>query len=393
MKCSKCGFENTNKVKFCTECGTKLVTEIEKSDKISKTKKTLKETTKKEFKVPVKLLIIIAIAIVFIIGLVFGYNTLKEKYNGEAIALDYVEAYIENDYKTLNKLTDGSDYKMLDTNEEENIYITELSVLNSTPSTDGKNLLVVVQYKTNEIELPMTANVELVVDGKNLVLFDNYKVVSGPGIASDFSIYVPTDSEVTIGDVKLEKSLIDEEKSDSDADVYVIDNLYAGSYQIDIKLSNGLELVREASVESYGYIRTDDYYLKASYLAEDQLDKLEKEIETIVTTLVTAGLTDEAEDVLTEKLGATIKSGEYEDLMRQFYDNLTDIKVEVTKYNFEGLEFDGSEVTINADVYFEYEGKDSEGDTEDDNDGLRNMQFVFDYNGEFKLIELANAGY
>ena len=89
MKCSKCGFENKDKAKFCTKCGNSL----------SKTETVAVKNKSNNFKHVIAILLVIIVVLVAAIGY-FAFQTDTTQSNNESqenASVDNVQSDVEDD--------------------------------------------------------------------------------------------------------------------------------------------------------------------------------------------------------------------------------------------------------------------------------------------------------
>ena len=160
-----------------------------------------------------------------------------------------------------------------------------------------------------------TAKILLTKDKKNkYFFFDNWKIANDTlETKEDFELTVLKDSTITLEGIEVDQKYIDQEKSTSTMDVYVLPALFSMSYQMKIELPIGITLEDELDVNSYS--NSETIHFDEGHLTEEEKKKL----------------TDQAKKDLSTFYQGIIDQKAFADIQSQFEGegiNLDDLKEE-----------------------------------------------------------------
>lgn len=228
MKCKYCNSKIKESDIFCPECG----------------KKTKESVILKWFRNNGKLLCIIASIIIILVIL---FSIVCYLVGPKHLASKYIKAVMNNDYEEIYKLADLKDSDLVSVKTlRQKIYDYKADEYKFDGiETNGDITLVRYIYSQNNKKYYVY--VELVKQlNKKLLVFDNYKIVSGK-VATDVTLEIPKNSKITL-DKKDIKSYLDE--STDSYDIYLIDKMIKGTYDVEITLPNGTVVSDKLDIES-----------------------------------------------------------------------------------------------------------------------------------------------
>lgn len=249
---------------------------------VKKEQKIIEEKLKKDYfkifkdwviKNSKSIITVLVILIVLILcGKIIGYFN-----SPEYVANKYFKAIASNNYNDIYNLVELEDSAIvskdilkekIDTLDIEAYKIESFQIVND-------NALVTYKYENNN--KTYYASVLLRKSMKNkFILFNNWKVQSSK-VATDVSIKVPTDSIVTIDNIDI-KEFID--TKEENYDIYTIDKMVVGEYNIKIELKNGLEVEEKINVSS------DQTFVIGNINLEDDIkENLESQLKNDLTIL------------------------------------------------------------------------------------------------------------
>lgn len=322
MFCGECGFKNDADARFCAECGKPLIKENEKK-KTTPKKKTPKEkkpmSKKKKISIIIGVIVVLILIILYIIG-----NILTDP---KRIAKEYFEANINYDADQLYSYLDieKSEFttkavfeKIINRQKEEEKEepeITNYKVTDTSISDSGLSMTVTITYTEKGKTGDSTAKILLTKDKKNkYFFFDNWKIANDTlETKEDFELTVLKDSTITLEGIEVDQKYIDQEKSTSTMDVYVLPALFSMSYQMKIELPIGITLEDELDVNSYS--NSETIHFDEDHLTEEEKKKL----------------TDQAKKDLSTFYQGIIDQKAFADIQSQFEGegiNLDDLKEE-----------------------------------------------------------------
>ena len=351
MFCGECGTKNENGAQFCEKCGAKLEVEETVVTKVVAPKKPMSKKTK----------VIIGVVSLVVVALVGAYMYVGSLVTPEKVALKYFKAYAANDADTLYEVMNVQDSKFVSKKllkeaikDNEDIKIANYSVEDSEISDDALSTKITITYIEEGSSKEKKKTIKLLKNkDKKWMFFDNWTVDSSDLIAKDFVLYVPEDTEVKIGDVKVSEKYQDE-NSYSSNDKYVIPSILKGKYDVTLEYESGLKLSGEMNVSvSYGSYRGS--YLKLQSKTEKELTKdIKEKLELIYKSAMEDKSLDDIKDSIGEDLYdeidytySSLKSNansEYKELSEL---SLKD--VEITS-----VSVSGEELRINAKMKYTY---------------------------------------
>ena len=351
MFCGECGAKNENGAQFCEKCGAKLEVEETVVTKVAAPKKPMSKKTK----------VIIGVVSLVVVALVGAYMYVGSLVTPEKVALKYFKAYAANDADTLYEVMNVQESKFVSKKlleeaikDNEDIKIANYSVEDSEISDDALSTKITITYIEEGSSKEKKKTIKLLKNkDKKWMFFDNWTVDSSDLIAKDFVLYVPEDTEVKIGDVKVSEKYQDE-NSYSSNDKYVIPSILKGKYDVTLEYESGLKLSGEMNVSgSYGSYRGSD--LKLQSKTEKELTKdIKEKLELIYKSAMEDKSLDDIKDSIGEDLYdeidytySSLKSNansEYKELSEL---SLKD--VEITS-----VSVSGEELRINAKMKYTY---------------------------------------
>ena len=274
---------------------------------------------KKKISIIIGVIVVLILIILYIIG-----NILTDP---KRIAKEYFEANINYDADQLYSYLDieKSEFttkavfeKIISRQKEEEKEepeITNYKVTDTSTSDSGLSMTVTITYTEKGKTSDSTAKILLTKDKKNkYFFFDNWKIANDTlETKEDFELTVLKDSTITLEGIKVDQKYIDQEKSTSTMDVYVLPALFSMPYQMKIELPIGITLEDELDVNSYS--NSETIHFDEDHLTEEEKTKL----------------TDQAKKDLSTFYQGIIDQKSFADIQSQFEGegiNLDDLKEE-----------------------------------------------------------------
>lgn len=273
MFCPNCGAENPAVAVFCESCGKKIIDKPQNSNsRISNTtvveipeppkedrKKAVVERdqihiAKKKPRSGIRRFILIELVVLALVG--FGFYKLSEVItNPEEIAYRYiVDVHNRNWNNLYNNLSlPNSDFINKEMLVKGNPSTDSMSVENYTISdiefsSDKRKAMVTIDYNLPGVVKSMSTEVNLIKQTKKkYLIFDSWKVVP-EFVVTDYEVKVPTNSQVTIGDVTLNPNLI--KNQNADFTYYQIPLIFDGKYEIKVVLESMEDNVQEVNTKN-----------------------------------------------------------------------------------------------------------------------------------------------
>lgn len=245
MFCPNCGTPNTDESRFCENCGHPLTEDV-CAEAIPQPEPPVIQKNS-----PPKLLVaVIAEAAVLVLILTAFIAIGSMRSSADAVAKEYIQAYMKEDWEKCYTMTDAPSGKHLQ--KEQYINCMKASErpeiinynLTEDPSLNNpiqKGFLVEYTAKgQNGDTFPIVLTKQ---KEKTMLFFDNWKVSSTSDVVNDFPIYVPSGSSVTIDGVLLAKEeLYKNDTGDVIGSVYETDmdcyhvSLFSGTHTIQVSL-------------------------------------------------------------------------------------------------------------------------------------------------------------
>ena len=274
MFCGECGTKNDKDSMFCSNCGSKLKTKKQRNNiKVvdSKQKNPIPKKTK------------IIICIMLIVALLLGicYKIGSDLTSPKKVAEKYIDAVINNKTNIL--------YSYLEIDGDKTFASKKIF---SSIMENGSNDLNIVNYKINDVEkndLSAVVKFTYTVKGfsgeksdsinlikqktKKYFLFDDWRISdlsTDNMIVENYTIKTIKNSKLTFSGVKVDSKYLDEEKSSSSQDVYVLPLVFNKEVKLEVALKNGLKFEKKVTPSVYRNSYTVDF-------DEDNLSIKEKE--------------------------------------------------------------------------------------------------------------------
>lgn len=338
MFCGECGTKNKKDAQFCEKCGAKIEAEETVVTHVAAPKKPMSKKTK----------VIIGVVVAVLVVLVGVYMYVGSLITPEKIALKYFKAYAANDADTLYEVMNLEESKFVSkkllkesVKDNEDTKIANYSVKDSEVADDALSTTVTITYVEEGSSKEKTKDIKLVKNkDKKWLFFDNWTVDSSELIAKDYTIIVPADTEITIGDVKVGEKY-QEDYYSSSSDKYVIPSILKGKYDLVMEYESGLKLSGELTVSSsYGSYRSSD--LKLESKTEKELTKdIKEKLELIYKSAMEEKNFDDIKESFSEDLQSDIEYT-YENLksnVNSEYRNLKEMNIkdlEITSVSVSG---------------------------------------------------------
>ena len=400
MYCGECGAKLKNNANFCGECGSK----------VPKEKKQVTKGTKKQHKPLTKQTkIILGVILVIVISFIIGFNILGHSLSASAVSKKYMEALKTSNsdelYETLNiegdkRFASKEAFSKIYNNDNNDLKgISSITLQNISYSGDKKS--AVASYKVVKNDKEMNIIVNLTKNEKKKYLFFDTWTVSDDvldmldiTIVKDYTITVPSNSVVKIDDEDVTRNYINSEESKDGLDVYVIPNIFEGSYNISVVLPNKISVTEEKRISYYYDSYTFD--LDLNDLSDEQKDNIGKYsadfIKSIYSNLIskkTFAELQKSNTAITDNLKDT-----YDDLYSKIVksDSLSLLKFDVSDYSITGIRVqrDGQlSVTIKYNYSYTTIVKHGDKTEEKNSKSNQNSTLIYDISdGSYKLTDL-----
>lgn len=400
MYCGECGAKLKNNANFCGECGSK----------VPKEKKQVTKKTAKEYKPLTKQTkIILGIVLVIVISFIIGFNILGHSLSASSVSKKYMEALKTSNsdelYETLNiegdtRFASKEAFSKIYNNDNNDLKgISSITLLNITYSSDKKS--AVANYKVVKNDKEMNITVNLTKNAKKKYLFfdtwtvrDDVLDMLDITIVNNYTITVPSNSVVKIDDEDVTRNYINSEESKDGLDVYVLPNIFEGSYNISVVLPNKMSVTEEKRISYYYDSYTFD--LDLNDLSDEQKDDIGKYstdfIKSIYSNLInkkTFAELQKSNTAITDNLKDT-----YDDLYSKIVksDSLSLLKFDISDYSITGIRVqrDGQlSVTIKYSYNYTTIVKHGDKTEEKNSKSNQNSTLIYDISdGSYKLTAL-----
>ncbi len=325
MFCSECGTKNEAGTKFCSECGNKLTVvevsadatkESKSGNKKSnvatkKTKEKVVEPIKEEVVEPIKEevvnvtsaepvivtnkskssknknMIITLLSLVVIFGGTYYYLN-NYVYSPQIVADEFMRVLEDGNYEDLYDLLIDSDSEFVSKDKFEEAFedygdsmIDSFEFEKTKIDDDEATVYYEVKYDGDKEDVEL----ELVANSKIFFIFNKWTVDDDlfSFIVEDYEIKVPKDSKISLDGTKIDDKYLDDKESDDENDVYVIPELLATNYDLEVLLPYGITINKEIYASSYDEEYELDYFSTSDIsdedkeeLAEDAMNLLQK---------------------------------------------------------------------------------------------------------------------
>lgn len=409
MFCGECGAKNEKNSQFCSECGKPLEGEQTTSNNpVSNKPKERKPMSKKN-----KIIITVGLAFVVILGI--GYKVGSDLTNPKKIAEDYIKALVKMDgnklydYIEIDGDTTFASKEMFtnmlkeDSDEAEiiNYKITDIEYGDSKLSAE-----VTYKYTTSSSTSERTDTVNLTKQkNKKFLIFDNWKIAdlsSDSLLIEDYVVKVPKDAKVVYGGVEVASKYLNQEKSTTKLDAYVLPKVFIYDTTVKATLTNGIELEDETRPTSYRNSCTLEF--DEDSITDSTKEKLiSKTKESLTTTYNNAIAQKEFSEIKATFEYGNIDLSDFE----QSYQTLV-TKLKSTSRTLTSIEFTDMsiyDVSLTTEGYIEVEVRASFDyttkstsyngeETTDEDDDYKYITATYSYdNGEYHLVDLTKLQY
>lgn len=351
MFCGECGTKNENGAQFCEKCGAKLEVEETVVTKVAAPKKPMSKKTK----------VIIGVVVAVVVALVGAYMYVGSLVTPEKIALKYFKAYAENDADTLYEVMNIQESKFVNkkllkeaVKDNEKIKIANYSVEDKEISEDALSTTVTITYIADGSSKEKKKEIKLLKNkDKKWLFFDNWTVDSSDLVAKDYTIIVPADTEVKIGDVKVSDKY-QEDYYSSSSNKYVIPTILKGKYDVTLEYKSGLKLAGEMTVSgSYGSFRGSNLKLESK-----TEKKLTKDMKEKLVLIYKSAMEDKSFDDIKGSFSEDLQS-DVEYTYNSLKTNVNSEYRELTELNIKDIEVtsvsvDGEELRLYAKMKYTY---------------------------------------
>lgn len=256
--------------------------EVKQEKIVKKEPKIIEEKPKKDYfkifkdwviKNSKSIITILVILIVLILcGKIIGYFN-----SPEYIANKYFKAIANNDYSKIYDLIDVDDSALVNEKVLED-KISSLGVdaykLESIQETED-NALITYKYEHNNQVYVASVLLRKSMQNKYLV-FNNWKVQSSK-VVNNITIKVPVNSVVKVDNTNIKEFLTE---STDEYDIYTIEEMISGKYNVSIELENGLKAEDEINVAS-----NSNYVVGDIELEDNVKTELQNQLSNYLATL------------------------------------------------------------------------------------------------------------
>lgn len=206
--------------------------------------------------------ILVILIVLILCGKIIGYFN-----SPEYIANKYFKAIANNDYSKIYDLIDVDDSALVNEKVLED-KISSLGVdaykLESIQETED-NALITYKYEHNNQVYVASVLLRKSMQNKYLV-FNNWKVQSSK-VVNNITIKVPVNSVVKVDNTNIKEFLTE---STDEYDIYTIEEMISGKYNVSIELENGLKAEDEINVASNSTYVVGDIELEDNVKTELQ---------------------------------------------------------------------------------------------------------------------------
>ena len=402
MYCGECGAKLKNGANFCGECGSKVPKEK---------KQVTKKTTKEHKPLTKQTKIILGVILVIVISFVIGFNILGHSLSASSVSKKYMEALKASNsdelYETLNiegdtRFASKEGFSKIYNNDNNDLKgISSITLLNITYSSDKKSAIANYRVVKNDKEMNITVNLTK-NDKKKYLFFDTWTVrddvldMLDITIVNNYTITVPSNSAVKIDDEDVTRNYINSEESKDGLDVYVIPNIFEGSYNISVTLPNKMSVTEEKRISYYYDSYTFD--LDLNDLSDEQKDSVGKYstdfIKSIYSNLInkkTFAELQKSNTAITDNLKDT-----YNDLYSKIVksDSLSLLKFDINDYSITGIRIlRNGQLSVTIKYSYNYTIAVKNGDKTEEKTGKssQNSTAIYDISdGSYKLTDLTS---
>ena len=348
MYCGECGFKNNKGDRYCAECGKPLLEEKNTTKKIPKKMKPMSKKTK---------IGLVIMAIILVLGII-GYSIGDSLTNPKKVALNFFEAKIDYDADTLysNLKIEDSEFtskktfkRMMNRMKKENKQkIINYKVTKVNKSSSGLYANVTINYTVEGDNNDHSENIRLFkTQGKKFLFFDEWKVSNNDlKTVDEFEFTVMKDSEVSLEGVKVDKKYIDQELSSDTKDVYVLPSLLPFEYEAEVTLPYGFTVTDTLNPNAYS--GTDTLEIDVESFPEKEIDKIEKQISTDVTTLYNNAIENKSYEEIKNNFSYEGDLNKMQDVYEDLKDDLISSYTNLTNIEYQSFDITDIEITMDG---------------------------------------------
>ncbi|GKX67955.1 zinc-ribbon domain-containing protein [Inconstantimicrobium mannanitabidum] len=330
MFCPECGEKNNDDSNFCHSCGAKLTIEVneEKQQQInqsSNNNKVVEQTeavygvneyyqiakeenkTRKGFSTKQKVTLLIVAFLIIAIGAFWGIGRyisdpkrIAKSYFQSMSSNDWNKAYSYLDVKDSDFISKESFAKVASAEKSKVGDITNFSVIdtvNSKKSMDELTKSVEINYTVRNSSSPISKKINLVKQKeKKFLFFDSWKVEPENLVVSQYTVYVPKNTTLTIDNVKVNSKYIvkgNDTSSTSDTDTYKLTNIFYGKHELKIN-----SLYTEDYSETVDIDESGSHSVHELKLKKQVEDDLVKQVGDVYKEFYKAALTGKSYDTV-----------------------------------------------------------------------------------------------
>lgn len=287
MFCGKCGAKNIDAAKFCEKCGAPMVSNApfsvaKQEQKMEIVANNSTYAPKMEFKLS-KRDILIFLELVLIIALAYGGKLIADKY--------YTPTYVAEQYfETLMEGDLGKAYDFLNVKDSEflskDMFVKTYRVKSrgklgafyaQEKKRDQISATVEITYRLENGDKDKKKEIVLQKKGtKKFFFFDEWEVSLSDGIVKDIPVYVPSEAEVWLDDIKLDEK----EWTEEFYDAYCIKEAFAGTHTLKVTKPGSQTVVRNIVLDSEGEYDESLLEVEQMYLEEETLQQINNHAQT-----------------------------------------------------------------------------------------------------------------
>lgn len=372
MKCLKCGKKINEFDKYCEHCGFKQSKQMNIKEIIEKYKSKISK------KIVKRIITFIIILLVFI----SAFKVISYLNSPIYVAKKYFKAIIDNDIESI--------YESFEI--EEDIFVNQALLEEKIDGLDNVNYYnvknVVVNDSSAFVEFEYTTKnnsnkkIAVVALEKNMnkkyFIFDDWYINSSK-VSHNVKISVPTSSIVTI-DSKDISDYIDKLESNEYYDVYIIDDIITGEYDINITFNN-------QEVNNTIDISNNTNYILTDFNLNDEAKKIieDKGLSTLNTLYNSSIQNKKYSDIFSNNDFKNV----YNNLKRNINNNsLTFSNLNVTEFEITNTSYYNGRFVVTgiADINYSYNYND-----EVKNGTLsKKITLEFEYSDSYNLVNISN---
>ena len=154
------------------------------------------------------------------------------------------------------------------------------------------------------------------------------------------------DSEVSLEGVKVDKKYIDQELSSDTKDVYVLPSLLPFEYEAEVTLPYGFTVTDTLNPNAYS--GTDTLEIDVESFPEKEIDKIEKQISTDVTTLYNNAIENKSYEEIKNNFSYEGDLNKMQDVYEDLKDDLISSYTNLNNIEYQSFDITDIEITMDG---------------------------------------------